>query len=55
MKTVNVVKMAHGYYVTRRWYDMNKGSEFFPTNKKPAEQKKIDKAREKYIKDWTGE
>lgn len=55
MKTVDVVKMAHGYYVTRRYSGMNKGAEFFPNGKNKTEQKKIDKAREQYVKEWVGE
>lgn len=33
MKTVQVVKMEKGYYVTKLWYGRNKGSEWCKTLK----------------------
>lgn len=53
MKTVDVVKMAHGWYVTRRYSGMNKGAEFFPFD--TGKSKKNEKKKDKYIKEWTGE
>lgn len=63
MKTVEIVKMPKGYYVTRRYCDRNNGMMFFPTvapeKMKKTEQKKFLKeaaeAKEKYIKEWMGE
>ena len=63
MKTVDVVKMPKGWYVTRRWSGMNKGAEFFPSVA-PAGMKSKDakeflatavEAKDKFIKDWTCE
>lgn len=62
MKTVEIVKTAIGTYVTRRYCGQNKGREFF-YSKAPASVKKDkrefvkkqNEAKEKYIKDWTGE
>ena len=55
MKTVDVVKMAHGYYVTRRWSGMNKGAEFFPFGKTKKEHKAAEVAKDKFVKEWVGE
>ena len=63
MKTVEVVKMANGWYVTRRWSGMNKGAEFFPCVA-PIGMSKTDAKKflataaankEKFIKEWAGE
>lgn len=42
MKTVDMVKTAKGYYVTRRYCGQNKGAEFF----------KKKKDAEAYAKEW---
>jgi hypothetical protein len=55
MKTVDVVKMPKGWYVTRRWGGMNKGAEFFPFGTKKKERKAADAAKDAYIKEWMGE
>ena len=63
MKTVDVVKMSSGYYVTRRWAGMNKGAQFFPTiapsGMKKREAKKFlaetAQAQANFIKEWMGE
>ena len=64
MKTVEIVKTANGTYVTRRYYEQNKGREFFYSIKPTSVKEKITKTeyverekakRDKYIKDWTGE
>jgi hypothetical protein len=44
MKTVNVVKMDKGYYITRQWYGRNMGSQWF----------KSQTAANSWIKEWTG-
>lgn len=44
MKTVNVVKMEKGYYITRQWYGRNMGSQWF----------KSQAAANGWIKEWTG-
>lgn len=63
MKTVDVVKMPKGWYVTRRWSGMNKGAEFFPSVA-PADMKSKDakkflaaaiESKDKFIKEWMGE
>jgi hypothetical protein len=60
MKTVDVVFMKQGWYVTRRWGGMNQGNKFFPftiqKKGKPVDNTKqanIDK--DTYIKEWMGE
>jgi hypothetical protein len=55
MKTVDVVKMAKGWHVTRRWCGMNQGSCFFPFGTKKKERKAADDAKDKYVKEWIGE
>ena len=55
MKTVDIVTMPKGYYVTRRYCGQNKGAEFFPFGTKKKERKAAEQAKEKYIKDWMGE
>ena len=63
MKTVEIVKMPKGYYVTRHYCGRNNGMRFFPTvapeTMKKREQKKFlqenAEAKEKYIKEWVGE
>ncbi len=55
MKTVDVVKMDKGWYVTRRWCGMNKGAEFFPFGTKKKERKAADAAKDAYVKAWMGE
>ena len=55
MKTVDVVKMSKGWYVTRRWSGMNKGAQFFPFGGTKKEQKANEAAKEKFIKEWIGE
>lgn len=63
MKTVEIVKTATGWHVTRRYFSMNKGTEFFPSvapqgmSKTKAKEFLSDKkdAMQKFIKDWTGE
>lgn len=63
MKTVEIVKIGNGTYVTRRYCGQNKGRAFFFTKTAPATVKKDKKeyvkgqreAMNKYIKDWTGE
>ena len=44
MKTIEVVKMEKGYYITRKWYSRNMGSQWFKTQK----------AADAWIKEWTG-
>lgn len=58
MKTVEVVKISIGYYVTRRYCSQNYGRAFFYT-KAPKGTEDKDKflkeqreAQEKYINDW---
>ena len=46
MKTVDVVKMDKGWYVTRRWCGMNKGAEFIPFGTKKKERKAADAAKD---------
>lgn len=64
MKTVEIVKTEKGCFVTRRYYGQNKGREFFysivphPMKTKKEEKdflKKNAEAKEKFIKEWTGE
>ena len=63
MKTVEIVKINNGTYVTRRYCGQNKGRKFFFTKSAPATVKedKRDyvknqrKEMNQYIKDWTGE
>ncbi len=63
MKTVEIVKMAKGYYVTRRYYGMNHGGEFFttvaPSDMGTRKAKKfleeVEQKRLNYIKEWVGE
>lgn len=55
MKTVDVVVMNKGWYVTRRWAGMNSGSQFFPFGTKKKDRTAAEKAKEKYIKEWMGE
>ena len=62
MKTVEIVKTHNGTYVTRRYCGQNKGREFF-YSVAPASVKKCKRdfvkaqteAKDKYIKEWTGE
>lgn len=63
MKTVEIVKMAKGYYVTRRYYGMNQGSKFFTTvapldmgaRKAKKFLEEVEQKRLDYIKEWVGE
>ena len=55
MKTVDVVKMAKGYYVTRRYCGMNKGTAFFPFGTKKKERKEAEEAKDAFVKEWIGE
>ena len=63
MKTVDVVMMGKGYYVTRRLSGMNKGAKFFPTvapeDMKKREAKKFlaesMQAKDNFINEWVGE
>jgi len=55
MKTVEVVTMAKGWYVTRKYLTQNKGSQFFPFGTKKSERKASEKAKDEYIKNWVGE
>ena len=60
MKTVEIVKTATGYYVTRRYCGQNKGRAFFystkPDSVKDMKKKEfIDDQKDKmntYIKEW---
>ncbi len=63
MRTVEIVKIATGTYVTRRYGGQNKGMEFFYSIK-PASMKNMTKKQfikeqaekmEAFIKEWTGE
>lgn len=63
MKTVEIVNTVNGCFVTRRYCGMNKGRQFF-TKHAPADMgvrkakqflKEVEQAKEKYIKEWTGE
>ena len=62
MKTVETVKTATGWHVTRRYFSQNKGTQFFPTvapngmKKTEAKDflKKSAEEKEKFIKDWIG-
>ncbi len=63
MKTIDIVTTAKGWYVTRRYCGMNKGTQFFfsvaPANMKKKDAKQfLDNAiaaKENYIKNWMGE
>lgn len=55
MKTVNVVVTAKGWYVTRRYYETNKGAQFFPFGTTKKEQRTNEANKEKFIKEWIGE
>ena len=55
MKTVDVVKMDKGWYVTRRYCGMNKGTAFFPFGTKKKERKAADEAKDNFVKEWMGE
>lgn len=55
MKTIDVVIMPKGYYVTRRYSGMNKGAQFFPFGTKKKERKECEKAKDAYVKEWMGE
>jgi len=55
MKTVDVVKMEKGYYVTRRWSGMNKGAEFFPFGKTKKDRKACEAKKDAFVKEWIGE
>ena len=55
MKTVEVVMMAKGWHVTRRYCGQNKGSKFFPFGTKKKERKAADLAKDIYVKEWMGE
>lgn len=64
MKTVEIVTMSNGWFVTRLYCKQNMGHEFFfskapynITKKKDIKEflAKNAAAKEKYIKDWTGE
>lgn len=70
MKTIDIVKMANGWYVTRRYCGMNKGAEFFSIVPKDLDmtksQRVIRKAKEMaykaaeeaknaYVTAWVGE
>ena len=60
MKTVEIVKTAKGYFVTRRYGNQNKGREFFfsvaPEGMKKNEAKiflaNTAAAKDAYIKSW---
>lgn len=52
MKTVEIVKTAKGFYVTRRYGGQNKGREFFPIK---SSVDAAEKRAKKYAKEWTGE
>lgn len=63
MKTVEVVKISIGYYVTRRYCSQNHGRAFFytvaPKGVKREDRKDFlaeqKQAQEKYINDWIDE
>lgn len=55
MKTIDVVLMPKGWYVTRRWGGMNQGTKFFPFGTKKKERKAADTAKDEWVKEWMGE
>lgn len=70
MKTVEIVKTAKGWHVTRRYCGQTRGAEFFSTEVKDWGKAKTDKQRkakideayqkavddkDAYIKKWMGE
>ena len=55
MKTVDVVIMNKGWYVTRRYCGQNQGSQFFAFGTKKKERKAAEDAKDTYVKEWIGE
>lgn len=55
MKTIDVVPMANGYHVTRRYCGHNKGSKFFPFGKTKKDRKACEAAKDAFVKEWMGE
>ena len=55
MKTVDVVKMDKGYYVTKRYCGQNKGAQFFSFGKTKKDRKAAEMAKDAFVKEWVGE
>lgn len=62
MKTIEIVNTINGCFVTRRYYGMNKGRQFFtnvaPDSMKKREAKaflaKVAQDKDEYIRAWVG-
>lgn len=52
MKSTSVVKMAKGWYVTRKYCDRTVETRFFPFGTKKSEYKNAEKEKNLYVLAW---